>query len=297
MKKTLLVISAPLIICSLLSCGNDDSKTKLVSENKLDIKNDSVRIDYTDTGKADTVLLFAHGWCINKTYWTDQVNFFKDRYRVVTMDLPGFGESGKNRRNWTTENYGKDIEAVITQLHLKNVILIGHSMSGDIILEAATLVPDSIIALVGVDNFKTVGQLPTKESKAAIDNAIIQLKQNFKKVAFNYVNQYLFSPSTDSLVRKRVLSDVANADSSIAIASMIPGDFDEAAKLRVANKKLYLINSDVTPTDTTGFISNKISYKINYVHGSGHYPMIEQPAAFNTALEEILADIKKRPVQ
>ena len=106
-----------------------------------------------------------------------------------------------------------------------------------------------------------------------------------------------YTALTDSLVRKRVLNDIANADSSIAIASMIPGDFDEAAKLRVANKKLYLINSDVTPTDSAGFVSNKISYSIKYIHGSGHYPMIEQPAAFNAALEEILADIKKRPVQ
>ena len=41
----------------------------------------------------DTTLLFVHGWCINKEYWKEQSAYFCDNYKVVTLDLPGFGQS------------------------------------------------------------------------------------------------------------------------------------------------------------------------------------------------------------
>src|ERR1700709_1870931 len=101
------------------------------------ISDQGVNIAYTDNGEGDTTLLFVHGWCINKTYWTEQSAFFSKKYRVVTIDLPGFGQSGKNRNTWDTQMFGRDIDSVISGLNLKNVILIGHSMAGDIIVEAA----------------------------------------------------------------------------------------------------------------------------------------------------------------
>jgi pimeloyl-ACP methyl ester carboxylesterase len=36
-------------------------------------------------------LLFVHGWCINKSYWESQMKYFRDKYTVVAMDLPGHG--------------------------------------------------------------------------------------------------------------------------------------------------------------------------------------------------------------
>jgi pimeloyl-ACP methyl ester carboxylesterase len=81
------------------------------------IANHGVRIAYTDTRKGDTALLFVHGWCLNRSYWADQVSYFRDRYRVIAIDLPGFGESGRNRTEWTTTAFAADIDTVIAQLH------------------------------------------------------------------------------------------------------------------------------------------------------------------------------------
>jgi pimeloyl-ACP methyl ester carboxylesterase len=53
--------------------------------------------------------------------------------------------SAKGNAIWTIEEYGNDVCIVIKELHLKNVILIGHSMGGDVILEVATKCPDSVI--------------------------------------------------------------------------------------------------------------------------------------------------------
>ncbi|WP_457130035.1 alpha/beta fold hydrolase [Mucilaginibacter sp. HD30] len=88
---------------------------------------------------------------------------------------------------------------------------------------------------------------------------------------------------------------MAQTDSAIAIASMEQQDlsFDELGKLKQAGKKLYLINSDVTPTVTKYMAAKNIPFKVYYTEGTGHYAMVENPAEFNRLLDEVIADIKK----
>lgn len=288
LKKILGVATfAALLACTTVGNHNTKAKIKIVSNN--------VYIDYTDTGSGDTTLLFVHGWCINKTYWENQVIYFGKRYRVVSIDLPGFGLSGKNRKVWNTTTFGEDIKNVILQLRLKNVVLIGHSMAGDIIVQGAIDIPDKVIALVGVDNFKSAGvafKCDTIKAKKEYDEAINAMRHNFKKVAFDWFNQSLFYKTTSPAIRQRILNDVAHADSTIATACLQHDDFDEAAKLLQAKKKLYLINSNYTLTTTTGLIERHIPYKLFFVHATGHFPMIEKPDEFNEMLDKVMADVK-----
>ena len=273
-----------IFVALMLSCNHTQP---------VDVNDQGVKISYTDSRIGDTTLLFVHGWCINKSYWSNQVAYFSKKYRVVAFDMPGFGDSGKNRTDWSTNDYGRDVDSVISQLKLKNVILIGHSMAGDIVLQAAINNP-KVIGLVGVDNFKSVGHIENTASKKDFDDAIAALKRNFKSVAIPYFKQDLFSKTTSTAIQKRVLNDVTHADTTIATASMEQGNsFDELAKLHQAKMKLYLINSDLHPADTTGLIRNKIPYQLFYIHGTGHFPMIEDPGDFNLLLERVIQDIKK----
>lgn len=287
----LLALSAGISSCS-------HKKTNLTGGDtaRITIHNNGVNIAYTDTSNiSDTTLLFVHGWGINRSYWAKQVTYFSKRYRVVTMDLPGFGQSGKNRKDWSTKTYASDVDSVIAALKLKKVILIGHSMSGDIVLQAAVDNPDKVIGLVGVDNFKGAGVPVTEKSKKQFADAMAQMKLHFKQVATAYSNQMLFSKTSPPDVRKRVLNDIAGADSVIAIAVMEQTEgYDEIANLKQAKKKLYLISSDVTPTDTTYLVKNKIPFKIYYVPGSGHYPMNEHPDTFNMLLGNVIGDLDKK---
>jgi pimeloyl-ACP methyl ester carboxylesterase len=283
--KPLILYAFCILIVAQFSCKQGRSGTKPVN---VKINDQGVNIAYTDNGKGDTTLLFVHGWAINKGYWTNQVNYFSEKYRVITIDLPGFGQSGKNRNVWNTETFGRDVDSVISQLNLKNVILIGHSMAGDIVLEAGVNAPDKVIGLVGVDNFKNLGHIQTKADSIDYDHAIDSLKHHFKYLAFEYFNQALFYKTTADSIKKRVLSDVAKTDSVIAVACMERDNFDEIKKLNSVKKKLYLINSDYTKTDTTGFKAHNIPHQIMYIHATGHFPMIEKPKEFNTALAQVI---------
>ena len=90
MKQTLRLLVG-ILLAVQFSCNNADTNSKTVSTEKIKIDDQGVNIDYDDSKIGDTTILFIHGWGIDKTYWTNQVTFFAKQYRVVTVDLPGFG--------------------------------------------------------------------------------------------------------------------------------------------------------------------------------------------------------------
>ncbi|OKS89198.1 alpha/beta fold hydrolase [Mucilaginibacter polytrichastri] len=290
MTKILYLLLATLLSVSLFSCHNPAENI-----DKVEIENQGVNIAYNDKGKGDTVLLFVHGWCINKGYWANQLAYFSKKYRIITIDLPGFGQSGKNRSRWNARAFGGDVNAVMTKLNLKNVILIGHSMAGNIVVEAAVNDPKRVIALVGVDNFKSVGVglPPTVKEKAAYDKAIDSLNHFFTAIATDYISHQLFSKTTPDSIKKRVMHDALSSDTSIAAACMKRDDLDETTELKNAGKTLYLINSDVNPTNVSGMQKLHMPFKLFYMHGTGHYPMIEKPVEFNNQLAQAIKSMHK----
>ncbi|MCP4993401.1 MAG: alpha/beta hydrolase, partial [Gammaproteobacteria bacterium] len=112
---------------------------------------DGVSISHYVRGSGTPALVFVHGGMCDHSYWDEQVAHFASRYTIVTLDLAGHGDSGIGREEWTMEAFGGDVAAVVNHLDLKRIILIGHGMGGPVIVEAASLVPDRIMGLVGVD--------------------------------------------------------------------------------------------------------------------------------------------------
>jgi pimeloyl-ACP methyl ester carboxylesterase len=168
-------------------------------------------------------------------------------------------------------------------------------MGGDIILEAALKRPSKVIALVGVDNFKDVGVEYSDQEQEDMKGFMEMLQQDFANIAPAYAEGMLFHRSTDSLVAARVMNDFRKADPSIAVASL-QNLFDysskEREKLGVLKQKLYLINSDATPTNVEGLGKTGIDYEVNYIHATGHYPMVEKPEEFNQIMLRILNKIE-----
>jgi pimeloyl-ACP methyl ester carboxylesterase len=258
------------------------------------VQRDGVTISYTSCGDHDTTLLFIHGWCINKEYWEPQVKHFCDRYKVVAIDLPGFGQSGKNRDNWNFDEYAADVKAVIDQLQLKNVILIGHSMSGDIVLNVANKYPNSVIGLVGIDNLSEPSPPMSAEERKGVDSFFVMLSAHFDSVV-NIMKNDLFPPTTDTAIVNRVMNTVYASDSVIASKVLRELSFiaqKEQTLMQGLPKKLWLVNSDVHPVKQDSL--NKYcrqGCEVVWVHGTSHYPMIEKPGEFNAALEKVFEGI------
>ena len=282
-----------LFVIILVSCNSAVDRKENVTA-----KVNNTTIAYNQYGNGDTTLLFVHGWCINKEYWNNQSKYFSDKYKVVTLDLPGFGRSGKNRSEWTFENYTDDINEFIKAEKLKNVILIGHSMSGDILLMMDTKYPESVIGIVGIDNLKKPGAKLSEEESKQVEGFFAMLDSNFSGTVETYTKQNLFPPSADTSIVNRVVNDFKMNDPVIAakvLRSLLDVSQKERDMMQLLKHTLYLVNSD---GDTTHIDSlkkySKASAEVVYVHGTGHYPMIEKPAEFNAALEKVFAMIGKK---
>ncbi|MGE5406827.1 MAG: alpha/beta hydrolase, partial [Methanosarcina sp.] len=246
-RKAILLI----VIATLLS-----NVGKAQTQNEMTTKQITIRgkvgINYFQQGQGDTTLLFLHGWCIDGTYWKDQLDYFSKNYNVFAIDLPGFGKSTAERTRWTIEEYANDVTAFIDAMNLKNVVIIAHSLAGEIMLETALTNNPKIAGIVGVDNFKFIDVAYTPELKKQITDFLPMLEKDFKNSATVYADMTLFHPSTSKEVKDRVKADFANSDPVIGYRTFINQmqySSTDAQRLEQLNYKLYLINSDGFPTN------------------------------------------------
>jgi pimeloyl-ACP methyl ester carboxylesterase len=267
-----------------------------MTNKQITIREKKVEINYFHHGQGDTNLLFLHGWCIDGTYWKNQVDHFSKAYSVFAIDLPGFGKSKAERSNWTIEEYANDVTAFIDKMNLENVIIIGHSMAGEIMLQTALTNNPKIVGVAGVDNFKIIDVSFTPEQMKQMTDFFPMLEKDFKNSAPLYADMMLFHPTTLKEVKERVKTDFANSDPVIGYGTFINQmqyAYNDAQRLEQLNYKLYLVNSDGFPTNEAGLKKHcKNSFQVETISGTGHYPMIENPAEFNSILEKVLTGMK-----
>ena len=252
---------------------------------------EEVKLHYQIKGSGDTTLFFVHGWNLDHTIWENQEAEFSSLYQLVLFDLAGCGSSGKNREHWTVESYARDISSVIKKEHLRNVILVGHSMAGEIALDVAAANQEEVIGIIGVDNLKNVGEVISEEDKAGIQPYIRNFTANYPKMAEEMAREFIVS--TDSAIVHRIVNSYKNADPAVAIPSLInvyPKSGDAKNMLLKMPFKMKFIMSTSTPYDEDAFKKYcKNGYQIINIENAGHFPMIEQPEKFNKAIHQLLS--------
>lgn len=252
---------------------------------------EKVKLNYVIKGKGDTTLFFIHGWNLDHTYWQNQEAEFSRSYRLVLFDLAGCGGSGKNRKNWTIESFARDITTIINKKHLQNIILVAHSMGGEIALDVAAANPQKVIGIIGVDNLKNVGMTITEENKKGMQPYIKEFMANYVAMAEGMARA--FTVSTDSAVLHRIINSYKQADPNIAVPTLMnlyPKAAEARNKLLIMPFEMKFIMCTNTPYDEQAFKTYcKYGYQIAVVDSSGHFPMIERPVQFNKALHQLLA--------
>ena len=112
-----------------------------------------VRLAYDDVGRRDEVtLVFIHGWTANRHRWDEQLNHFADRYRVISLDLRGHGDSGVTPDLYTIDGLAREVLALLDRLGVYRFVPVGHSMGGMIALSLALEHPERVERLIIVDS-------------------------------------------------------------------------------------------------------------------------------------------------
>lgn len=254
------------------------------------ISADGLPIHYEVQGQGVPVLVFIHGWSCDRGYWQKQIDHFASHYTVVAVDLGGHGDSGLNRDTWTMEAFGQDVAAVVEQLDLHQVVLIGHSMGGTVSVEAAQRMPTQVIGIIGVDTFKNLGQTFTK---AEIDTILAPYYADFVQSTNAAVRAGMFIPTSDTVLVDTIAGDMAAAPPEVgigAIEQLYGHAAQRRARLEVLQMPIFLINSDFSPTDIEA--AARYGITVESMSGVGHFVMREDPETFNrilgNAVEKIL---------
>jgi len=253
---------------------------------KYVLSSDASKIHYLETGENNVAILFVHGWLGNVNWWANQLDFFKDKYKVVQIDLGGHGKSDKSRKNWTSKQYVDDIKAVALQLNSKEIILVGHSMSGAYVLETALDLP-KVKAIIPVDTLKDLNQVFTYEQ--AEEFILSSYRKDFKSAVENILPQYLFVDSTPEAIKRQLQNEFLQNSPELAVNTIEPlYKMDIQSIARSVRVPVRAINSDAAPTN----IENNRKYLTDYdfvtIKGTGHYPMLEKPKEFNKLLDDLI---------
>ena len=100
-----------------------------------------------DEGKGFPLVL-VHGFLGSSKMWEPQINFFKDYFRVITPDLPGFGKSNKAKSHNNIQSIANLLLDCLNEKKIDQFYLLGHSMGGMIVQEMAKKRRDKILKLV-----------------------------------------------------------------------------------------------------------------------------------------------------
>lgn len=250
---------------------------------------DGVPIRHHVTGKGEPTIVLVHGWALDRSLWEALVPRLAGRHRVVTLDLGGHGESGRQRAQWTMGAFGEDVKAVVEAVGAKDVVLVGHSMGGPVVLEAARRTPERVKGIVLIDTILDAEQ-PTPPDQ--IEAMAKQLEADYRGTATQMSIEYLFVPATPAAVRERVLRHATTIAPDLSIALLRQAwAYDPLPALREIKAPIRAVNADKFPTKIEANRRYMPGYEAIVVPGTGHYLMLEKPEPFGAALDQALGQV------
>jgi pimeloyl-ACP methyl ester carboxylesterase len=250
---------------------------------------DGITIHTASLGTGPT-LVFVHGWTCDSSSWAAQAAAFSKKYRVITLDLPGHGQSGSPKdAKFSMDLFARAVEAVRAEANAQRIVLIGHSMGAPVIRQYAHSYPDRVAGLVAVDGPLDVRGFGTP---APGQGPPPVTGPDGLKVREGMIRS-MFTPSTPAAVQEHVLAMMLaapEATASGAMASMFDPSIRWTDPIRAPALAIYAGTSKVPDLATAQQVLP--NFAATQIAGTGHFVMMEKPDEFNRVLGEFLDKIK-----
>lgn len=156
-------------------------------------------VAYVDKGEGQAIILI-HGLGSYIPAWKKTIPALTEKYRVIALDLPGFGKSSKDVDSYSIPFFAKTVADLQDFLGIKKAAWIGHSMGSQIALRAAVDYPDKISRLVllapaGFETFTDqegamMSNFVTPQSIKHTPDSLI--RQTFKATFFDFPEEAQF---------------------------------------------------------------------------------------------------------
>jgi pimeloyl-ACP methyl ester carboxylesterase len=252
---------------------------------RIAVAPDGIHVQYRVYGSGEPALVLIHGWSCDSNYWREQVPVLRQKYTVITVDLAGHGGTDGARTDWSMARFGQDVATAMSAVPNQKLILVGHSMGGPVAIEAARLLKDRVIGIIGVDTFKTIGApLP---SKAQVDAIVKPFEADFIGHTRSLVSEHFFAKAGNPQLANKIAYDMALSPPRVAIPALRATlEYDFKGPLEDVAVPIVAINSDLgEPTNELRIRKVLPKFHAVTLAGDGHFLMMEDPGRFNPALE------------
>ncbi len=252
---------------------------------------DGVEISFSNQGSGDVCILLVHGWTNNNTIWDQQLPDLTEEYQVVAVDLAGHGKSANNRSAWTMPAFGEDIAAVVNAAKLKNVILVGFSMGGPAVLEAAKLLPDQVLGIILAEAINNPEDQVPPPVAQWIDSTFMDLIENPSAEKAAGLGFFVNNPNEAILKVQSMIDRDQTGWHEMLLENIRWSNEDCIKSLEEVDVPLIVINGDYRPTAVEVFKKYVPSFDAKILSGTGHVMMWDVTENFNRALEESIQEI------
>lgn len=246
-------------------------------------------IAYTDQGSG-TPLILIHAFPTDKSLWQSQLTLSK-KFRVITLDLWGFGQSDSTDGTAITmSSYADEVKQLMDYLQIKSGIIGGESMGGYIALAFMQKYPANVSGLILAD---TQSVADTQEMKSKREASAVDVLQNGTDTLINnFMPKALSANATEQT--KSALKQILLKQSATAIASALRGmalRVDTADVLAKSSTPVLIItgseDSLISPEQSTNMHKLAKNSKLVVIPNAGHLANLEKPMEWNQAVENM----------
>jgi pimeloyl-ACP methyl ester carboxylesterase len=252
---------------------------------------DGSTIPYEVAGAGDATVVLVHCWMCDRTFWSAQVPVLAERYRTLALDLPGHGEASAGRAAWSVAGYGDDVAALLRELDLSNVVLVGHSMGGPVSLRAAALSPGRVRGIVAIDTLHDA----EFDMAAALEDFLPTFESDYVGTCGGFVDSMFPEEGVDEIKATVRAKGCSEDRREIGVALMKNfGDIDMRSWFADAGVPIRAIQA---PTNPTAIETNRkyADFDAVILEGVGHYPHMTRPEQFNPLLLDAVAQLLAAP--
>jgi pimeloyl-ACP methyl ester carboxylesterase len=234
-------------------------------------------------------IVLVHSLAGNASQWSAQLTHLQSTRRAVAVELRGHGRSEPAKNgDYTLEGMANDIAAVVEQLNLERIVLVGHSLGGGVALVYAGAHPERVAGLLLVDPIGDGKQISPAQAQPLLDalatDYATTIQEYWKEIAGN-----------DPVVRQRLLTDLNATPQNVVVRAF--GEvlrFDPDPWLRGYRGPILSV---VTPNNDQSFSLHRLGrgFPHRVVSGTGHWIQLDAPDELNQIMDEFLEKSASRP--
>lgn len=246
---------------------------------------DGITLSYIDEGSGDPVVLL-HGWGGQAVSMMPLILGLQDSYRVIALDLPGFGGSSLPPVAWGTPEYAEFTMHAVSALGVERSTFIGHSFGGRLVIQLASHMTQAVQAAVLID--------------AAGINPPMTLRRRIRQGTFRVLKRVLNTGllgSQGPVMRERLVRRFGSADyaavSGVMRSSMVKiVSQDLSEDLPTIAVPVLLIwgeKDEETPIANGRTMERLIpDSHLIAVSGAGHFCYLDSPGFVNAVIRSFL---------